>query len=248
MSILAQKTVTLVTGGNGGIGFALVAALLTNPSNHVLLGSRSIEKGQKAIADLEFLKPLGTVELLQVDVSSEESINAAAKQVKSKHGKLDALVNNAAIAIPPGSLAEQMAICFQTNATGPLLMVEAFTPMLLKSDQTPRIINVSTGQGSITKRLDPTAPGYKIKGIQYRASKTALNMVTASQVAELGEQGVKVFAYDPGFTQSSLGPHNKAEFGAKPASEAAAPIIKVLNGERDSEHACFLHATGQFPW
>ncbi|KAI5212880.1 hypothetical protein E4T38_00024 [Aureobasidium subglaciale] len=118
-------------------------------------------------------------------------------------------------------------------------MVEAFTPMLLKSDQTPRIINVSTGQGSITKRLDPTAPGYKIKGIQYRAT---------SQVAELGEQGVKVFAYDPGFTQSSLGPHNKAEFGAKPASEAAAPIIKVLNGERDSEHACFLHATGQFPW
>ncbi|KAI5239696.1 hypothetical protein E4T43_06646 [Aureobasidium subglaciale] len=107
-------------------------------------------------------------------------------------------------------------------------MVEAFGAILLKSDQTPR---------------DPTAPGYKTKGIQYRASKTALNMV-----AELGEQGVQVFAYDPGFTQSSLGLHNKAEFGAKPASEAAAPIIKVLNGERDSEHACFLHATGQFPW
>ncbi|QIW99258.1 hypothetical protein AMS68_004776 [Peltaster fructicola] len=248
MNALTKKTITLVTGGNGGIGFELVAQLMASQTNHVLLGSRSIEKGESAISQLEAQKAPGTVELLQLDVTDEASINAAAKTVESKHGRLDALVNNAAIALPSGSIAEQMAICFKTNATGPLLVVDAFAPLLKKAHGTPRIVNISTGQGSITKRLDPTAPGYKIKGVQYRASKAALNMVTACQVAEFGDEGFKIFSFCPGFTQSNLGPHNNAENGAKPTSEGAAPIVTILKGERDSEHAHFLHNTGQYPW
>jgi NAD(P)-dependent dehydrogenase (short-subunit alcohol dehydrogenase family) len=79
-----------------------------------------------------------------------------------------------------------MSQCFQTNATGPLLMLESFAPLLKKSSGTPRVVNVSSGQGSITKRLDPTSVGYNIKGVQYRSSKSALNMVTACQVVEYG--------------------------------------------------------------
>jgi NAD(P)-dependent dehydrogenase (short-subunit alcohol dehydrogenase family) len=141
-----------------------------------------------------------------------------------------------------------MSQCFQTNATGPLLMVESFAPLLKKSNGTPRVVNVSSGGGSITKRLDPTSVGYNIKGVQYRASKAALNMVTACQAVEYGELGFKVFAYCPGFTVSNLGPHNNAENGAKPTSEGAAPIVKILNGERDAEYGKFLHETGQYPW
>jgi NAD(P)-dependent dehydrogenase (short-subunit alcohol dehydrogenase family) len=73
--------------GNGGIGFELALQLLADSSNHVLLGSRSVEKGEAAVKDLQSRKQPGTVELLQVDVTSDESIIAAAKRVESKHGR-----------------------------------------------------------------------------------------------------------------------------------------------------------------
>ena len=148
----------------------------------------------------------------------------------------------------PGKIAQQMAQCFQTNAIGPVLMLEAFAPLLKKANGTPRIINVSSGQGSITKRLDPTSSGYNLKGVQYRTSKAAMNMVTACQEVEYGEQGFKVFAYCPGFTVSNLGPHNNAENGAKPTSEGTAPMVNILNGERDAEHGRLIHGEGQYPW
>jgi NAD(P)-dependent dehydrogenase (short-subunit alcohol dehydrogenase family) len=143
-----------------------------------------------------------------------------------------------------------MAQCFQTNATGPFLMVEAFAPLLKKSKSTPRLVNVTSGGGSIARRLDPTAQPHRIGmwGIAYCASKAAMNLLTAAQSVVYGEQGVKVFAFSPGFVQSNLGPHNNAENGAKPTSEGAEPIVKILNGERDEEHAHFLTATGQYPW
>lgn len=129
-------------------------------------------------------------------------------------------------------------------------MVEYFGPLLLKS--TPhsptRIVNVSSGAGSIGRRLDLTSPMYKIQVISYRASKTAMNMMTACYAVEYGEKGVKVFAVDPGFTVSSLSPNNVKDNGAKPTSEGAEIIVKVINGERDDEHAGFLHGTGQYPW
>ena len=162
--------------------------------------------------------------------------------------RLDALVNNAGIGTPSGSLSKQMSQIFQTNAMGPLLMVESFAPLLKKSIGTPRIVNVSSGGGSITTRLDPTSTGYSMKVVPYRASKAALNMITACQAVEFGDLGFKVFVYCPGFTVSNLGPYNKAENGAKSTNEGAAPIVKILAGERDGEHAKFLHATGQYPW
>ena len=85
-------------------------------------------------------------------------------------------------------------------------------------------------------------------GIAYCASKAAMNLLTAAQAVMYGEQGFKVFAFSPGFVVSNLGPHNNAESGAQPASEAVVPIVKIVNGERDGEHAGFLTATGQYPW
>ena len=75
-----------------------------------------------------------------------------------------------------------------------------------------------------------------------------MNLITAKQSVVYGEQGIKVFAYTPGFTVSNLGAHNTAENGAQPTSEGAAPVVKILNGERDEEHAGFLAADGQYPW
>lgn len=87
-----------------------------------------------------------------------------------------------------------------------------------------------------------------MSGVQYRASKSALNMVHACQFVEYGDLGIKVFLFDPGFTVSNLGPHNKAEHGARSARESVLPLMDVLEGKRDAEVGLFLHNTGVWPW
>ncbi|PNS18475.1 hypothetical protein CAC42_6292 [Sphaceloma murrayae] len=246
----AAKHIVPVTGGNRGIGFEIARQLLADSTKHGLLGSRFVQKGEAAVADLRSQGQPGTVELLHLDVSSESSIQAAAQTVSSTHGRVDALVNNAAVAVPEGTLSQQMTTCFLTNATGPAITGEAFEPLLRKSIGTPRVLNVSSGMGSITSRLDPGSAMYKHSGIQYRASKAAMNMVSADQAARFGEFGAKVFAYCPGFTVSNLSGMTKAENGPRSTEESVRPMVAVLNGERNGEHGGFLYAflLGQYGW
>jgi len=217
-------------------------------SYHVLMGSRSLEKGNAALKELQSRNLAGSVEMIQLDVTDDDTIERAATTVQRNHGKLDMLVNNAAVAAMTPPLRQQMRVAFDTNATGPAVVTSFFAPLLQKSTASPRIVNISSGVGSINRRLNPDSPTYKLQGVQYRASKTALSMVTACQWVEYEPLGIKVFAYDPGFTQSNLGPHNKAENGGKPASEAVMPLIDVLEGKRDYEAGKFLHNTGVYPW
>lgn len=148
-----------------------------------------------------------------------------------------------------------MALCFQANATGPLLLSEALSPLLSKTTTNhPRIISVSSGAGSISKRLTPSNGGAasKIRAPWYYASKAAMNMVAAEQVVQFGGKGFKIFTYCPGFTVSNLGPFNKAENGAKPTSEGARPVVRMVNGECDELHGKFVHEDGgklgEYPW
>ena len=216
-------------------------------SYHVLMGSRSLEKGNAAVKELQSRNLPGTVEMVLIDVTNDDTIERAATTVQRDHGKLDILVNNAGIGAATPPLRQQMREAFDTNATGPAVVTNAFAP-LLKLSASPRIINISSGGGSINRRLDASSPSYKMQEIQYRASKAALNMITACQWVEFGPAGIKVFAYNPGFTQSNLGPQNKAENGAKPALEAVMPLIDVLEGRRDDEAGKLLHNTGVHPW
>lgn len=235
---------------NGGIGFE-TARQLAAQSKHVLLGSRSLAKGEEAVKTLQAEKHPGTIELLQIDVSKKESIFAAAKKVTESHGRLDAIVNNAAIAtFPEGTpVDEEMRQAFETNCIGPHLVVEAFAPLLKASITTPRILNVSSGIGSITRKLDRSPSAAKIKAVAYSTTKAALNMITALQVLEYEELGWKVFAYCPGFTVSNLSAFNKTEMGAKPTSEGVEPMIEILDGKRDAENGAFLiREGGQYPW
>lgn len=178
--------------------------------------------------------------------------NHQAKQVETKHGKLDVLVNNAGIAGPETPLRESMQAAFNANATGVAVVTETFAPLLKKaakeSSATIRIINVSTGGASISMRLDPNAVGSDIRHIPYRTSKAALSMVSACQVADYRNDGIKVFMYSPGFTESNLGPHNKVSNGAKPVDEAVRPLVDILEGKRDKEAGLNLHADGVNAW
>ena len=220
-----------------------------SPSYHVLVGSRSTEKGNDAIKQLQSRNLAGTAELIALDVTNDETIEQAAATVQREHGKLDILVNNAAIAALTPPLRQQMRDAFDVNATGPAIVTSAFAPLLKQSTGTARIINVSSGAGSIARRLDTTSPSalHNRHVVQYRASKAALSMVTACDWVEYGP-AIKVFAYCPGFTVSNLGPQNKAEHGAKPTAEAVMPLIDVLEGKRDGEAGLFLHNTGIYPW
>jgi NAD(P)-dependent dehydrogenase (short-subunit alcohol dehydrogenase family) len=234
---------------NSGIGFELAAQLLEKGTYHVLLGARLADKGSAALADLQSRSLPGTAETLQLDVTNDDTINQATSSVEKNHGKLDILVNNAAVAIPSGSDREQLRATFDTNAIGLYILTKSLLPLLQKS-ASARVVNISSGMGSIGRKLDSSTPFHKISGVQYRASKSALNMVSACQYVELGDLGIKVSLYDPGFTVSNLGPHNNVESGARSARDSVLPLVDVLEGKRDgeAEAGLHLHNTGSWPW
>ena len=222
--------------------------------------------------DLQSRNLPGSIEMVHLDVQSDEHISQAAVHISKTHGKLDILFNNAAVALPEGATErERLAAAFDINATGPWLLTKAVI-LLLKKSENPRIINVSSGAGSIGRRLFPESPMYKIQAVPYRASKVAFNMLTACLYVEFGlgikqadamepqpdeneagagseaDKKIKVFCYDPGFTASNLGPYNKEEFGARSAEKTVESIMELVDGKRDAEMGKFIHNTGEYPW
>jgi NAD(P)-dependent dehydrogenase (short-subunit alcohol dehydrogenase family) len=215
---------------------------------HVLIGARSTEKGKAAVEELSSKGHQGTCELLQIDQTDDASIAAAAKTVETTHGRLDILINNAAVASHEMT-RENMTANLNTNATSVYFVTHAFRPLLLKAKGTARVINVSSGMGSVTMKLDHSLWTSSISSLPYRASKAALNMVTAELIYEFKDDAnVKFFTVCPGFTVSNLGPQNSLENGAKATDEAVVPLVKIVEGERDEEVNGFLHAEGQYPW
>lgn len=215
---------------------------------HILIGARSIEKGQAAVKQLQSKNHPGTCELLRIDQTDDASIAAAAKSIATAHGRLDVLINNAAIASEEVT-RENMLSNFNTNASGVYFVTQAFRPLLLKAKGTARVVNVSSGMGSVALKLDHSNWTSSIAALPYRASKAALHMVTAQLIYEFkDEANVKFFTVCPGFTVSNLGPQNKLENGAKATDEAVKPLLRIVEGERDGEVNGFLHADGQYPW
>lgn len=237
---------------NGGIGFELARQLLskTEPTWHVLLGSRSIEKGQAALDRLRSYTLPGTVELVQIDVTDDSTIVRAAKDTQAMHGMVDVVVNNAAIAYTGERTRESMHASFDTNVVGPMRVAEVFSPLLQKSTSLlgPRIINVSSRAGSISRRLDKNTMIYDSAFVEYRTSKAAQNMLSVCQVWEYGKLGIKTFMFCPGFTESDLSPMAKIENGAKPVAEGARPIVDIIEGKRDGEEGKFLIDGGVAEW
>lgn len=133
----------LVTGGNSGIGFALCKQLVTEHNCYVYMGSRSVEKGQKAL-DAILADAPGRIELVQIDTGDGASVAAAAEAVKAKLGdeKLTFVVNNAGTGLAHGTSDETV---MNTNLSGPKRVVEAFLPLMPPAGG--RIVNVGSGSG-----------------------------------------------------------------------------------------------------
>jgi NAD(P)-dependent dehydrogenase (short-subunit alcohol dehydrogenase family) len=238
---------------NSGIGFELARQLLSKGTYHVLLGARSPQRGTDALKDLQSRNLPGSIEFLHLDLSDDSTIANATTHIATSYGHLDILINNAAIASFTQADRAAFRSSFDTNATGPYLLSKSLISLLKKSPN-PRIINVSSGAGSIGRRLTPESPMYKIQAEPYRASKVAMNMLTTCLHVEYGlnygegGKGVKVFAYDPGFTVSNLSEANKKENGARSAEDSVRSLMDVVEGKRDGEVGRFIHNTGEYPW
>lgn len=237
----------LITGANKSIGFEIAKQLLQQ-GYFVYLGSRDLENGEKAIAQLK-VDGLDNVELIQLDVSNAESVAQAAVQIK----ELDVLINNAGIlgTVPQPPTSASLAMIrevFDTNFFGAINMVQSFFETLKKSAQ-PVIVNVTSGLGSLTLHSDPNWKYYQVKGAAYGPSKTALNAYTVHLAHELKDTAFKVNVVDPGYTKTDFNRHN----GPGKVEDAAAFIVHYATIGADGPTGKFFSpeietADHESPW
>jgi NAD(P)-dependent dehydrogenase (short-subunit alcohol dehydrogenase family) len=202
-----------VTGANRGIGFE-VSRQLARRGFTVVLGSRDPQKGERAAARLteEGLSVLPR----RLDVSEDESVEELAASIEAGQGRLDVLVNNAAIHYDTwqralGADLDIVREALETNTFGAWRTCEALAPVLRRSGH-GRIVNVSSGAGSLASMGGGT-PAYNV-------SKVALHALTRMLAAELRNAGVLVNAVDPGWTATDMGGH-----GGRPVEDGAAGVV-----------------------
>lgn len=186
----------LVTGANKSIGFEVVRQL-AKTGIYVYLGSRNFEKGIEAEDKLR-AEGLNNVEAIQLDITSDESVKNARTEIGKRTKTLDILINNAGIygGYPQAALnasIDQFKAAYDANVYGVVRVTQAFIDLLEKSDE-PRIVNVSSSQGSITLHSDPSYKYYDYKGAVYLSSKSAMNMYTVVLAYELKDSNFKINA------------------------------------------------------
>lgn len=249
-----KQRVALVTGANQGIGFQIAKELVAEGLT-VLVGSRNLEKGEAAAKSIG-----GTARAIQLDVTDQNSIAAAAKLVEKEFGHLDILINNAAIsntrATPDMKLADyfkismasnasldEMRAVWETNVFGVMAVTQALLPLLRKAPFA-NIVNVSSGMGSLTVNCNPSTEYRKMFGPIYPASKTALNAITVAFANELEDSTIKVNAVTPGFTKTAL---NNFE-GIETLEQGAAEAVRVALLGADGPTGKFTATQGELPW
>lgn len=240
-----------ITGGNKSIGLETARQLLQN-GYYVYLGSRNLATGQQAVEELK-AEGLESVEVIQIDVTDAASVQAAQSTIAAKTDVLDVLINNAGIngGLPQSALVsttEQFLKVYQTNVFGVARVTQAFIEMIKKSPE-PRIVNVSSSQGSLTLANDPANKYYHHKGVVYQSSKSALNMYTICLAYELRDTDVKVNAVDPGFTKTDFNNHR----GTGTVEEAGARVVKYAIIGQDGPTGQYFSEelnpeTGVIPW
>ena len=252
---MQDQPVALVTGANQGIGLQIAKDLVAHGFT-VLVGSRDFERGEAAA------KEVGPgARALQLDVTNRASITAAAERVRNEFGRLDVLVQNAAISntrkLPSQSIEEyakttrpsnvsldEMRAVWDTNVFGVLAVYQAMLP-LLRETPGARIVNVSSGVGSLTTNSDPTFPYRAIFGPVYPASKTALNALTLAMALELEPEGIKVNAVSPGFTKTNLNGYA----GTETVEEGSREAVRVALLGRDGPTGRFTRWQNEnIPW
>ncbi len=191
-----DKKIAVVTGTNRGIGLE-ICRQLAQKNFKVIMTSRDEAKGRAAFEKIAKGNP--AVELFALDVASLPSIQTFKKNLQEKHGRLDVLINNAAVFLDSAGESllkvdpDLISKTFQTNVFGPFLLSRELAPLMKNG----RIINLSSGMG----QLSEMGAGYPA----YRLSKTSLNAVTRMLAAELAPQNISVNSMCPGWVKTDMG-------------------------------------------
>jgi len=252
---MPDKQIALVTGANQGIGLQIAKDLVGHGFT-VLVGSRDFERGKAAA------KEIGPDAIaLQLDVTDHASVAAAAARVQGEFGRLDLLIQNAAISntgLRAGMTIEEYSkstrpsvvsfdlvrAVWETNVFGVLAVYQAMLP-LLRASPVSRIVNVSSGVGSLTTNSDKAFHYRAIFGPVYPASKTALNALTLAMAIELEPEGIRVSAVSPGYTRTAL----NAFQGTETLEEGAREAVRVALMGRDGPTGTFTRWEGEtIPW
>ncbi len=249
-----DKRVALITGANQGVGLQLAKELVAN-GLVVLVGARDRERGEAAAKEIG---PGATA--IQLDVTDAAQIAAAAQRIRDEFGRLDLLVNNAGISntgrgsasmeeyaektrASTASLDEVRAV-WETNVFGVLAVYQAMLPLLRESSDA-RIVNVSSGLGSLAWNADPTAPYHALFGPVYPASKAALNAVTLAMMVELEDTDIKVNLVSPAYTATAL----NGFAGTESVEDGSREVVRVaLLGPDDPSGTFTRWENESIPW
>jgi NAD(P)-dependent dehydrogenase (short-subunit alcohol dehydrogenase family) len=241
---MSEQTIALVTGANKGIGYEIAAGLGALGWS-VGIGARDEARREAAVEKLraDGVDAFG----VPLDVTDDASVQAAAALIEDRAGRLDVLVNNAGVTggmpqEPTKVAPETIRTAVETNVIGVVRVTNALLPLLRRS-ASPRIVNMSSTVGSLTRQ---TAPGAETGPISaaYAASKTFLNAVTVQYAKELAGSGLLINAACPGFCATDLNGFR----GVRTPAQGAATAIRLAQLPDDGPTGAFYDDNGEVPW
>ena len=252
--IVQDNRIALVTGANQGVGLQVAKELVANGLT-VLIGSRSFVRGEAAAREIGS----GAI-AIQLDVTDRASVAAAAERIREEFHRLDLLVNNAALSnTRKGSLSledyaritlasnaslDEIHAVWETNVFGVLAVYQAMLPLLRESSDA-RIVNVSSGVGSLAMNADAAYPYRAFFGPVYPASKAALNAMTLAMMVELESTGIKVNLVSPGFTKTNLNGYA----GTESVEDGSREVVRVALLGQDGPTGTFTRwESTTIPW
>jgi len=226
--------VALVSGGNRGIGLEIVRQL-ADKGITTIMGSRDEESGRKAADGLP-----SNVVVRGLDVSDEKSVGRLASFVEDEVGRLDVLVNNAAISNDGGQRGvdadlERVREALETNLFGAWRLCEVAIP-LMQSHGYGRIVNMSTGMAAL-EDMGGGSPGYRV-------SKTGLNALTRILASELRGSGILVNSVEPGWVQTDMG----GSRAPRPVEEGAEGAVWAATLPNNGPTGGFFRDRRPIPW
>jgi NAD(P)-dependent dehydrogenase (short-subunit alcohol dehydrogenase family) len=247
--MLEPKKIALVTGATRGIGLETVRQL----AGH---GLKVLLSGRDTAAVIDRVSAMRAADLdvdpQSLDVTSCESVAAAATEIEQRFGRLDVLVNNAGIRIEEyGKLPSEQTLAewretFETNLFGPVMVTNAFLPLLRKSPAA-RIVNVSSLLGSLATHCDRDSYAYsdKFKSLPgYSSAKSALNSWTVHLAYELRDTRIKVNSAHPGYTKTDM---NEGD-GDLDITAGAATSVRLALLDDNGPTGGFYHFYETVPW
>ncbi|MGW5343478.1 SDR family oxidoreductase [Streptomyces sp. NPDC004050] len=245
---MSETKTALVTGANKGIGYA-IASGLGALGYRVAVGARDAARLESAV---EKLRATGAEAFgVPLEVTGDQSVTDAAELIEREAGRLDVLVNNAAISgeMGPGWVQDPTSLdldlvrtVVETNVIGVIRVTNAMLPLLRRSSS-PRIVNISSSVGSMTRQADP---GIELGAIMaaYAPSKAFLNAVTVQYARQFADTDILINAACPGLCATDF----TGFFGNRTPEQGAATAIRLATLPDDGPSGAFFDDEGVVPW